>query len=589
MTLLAVALSLLAAPCLSEAIDPVHVPLTRRHASPGSFDPNLEAYKVKLKYGFIDGNTPAPLPRRVRRGTAAAVPITNQGHDNSFLGSVSVGTPPQTFTIVLDSGSSDFWLASTGCSNCKSNAPVFQSSKSQSFHPSAVANSDISINYESGAVSGSMGSDSVKMGGFTVASQTFVTVNSVTSNVLQGEISGLMGLAFSTLAVTRATPFWQALLNANQFSSPDMSFWLARANPSSTAEEVNGGVFTLGGTNSSLFSGDIDFQQFPVNTPSYWLQTLSSVTVNGQTVDVATGPSVLSAIDTGTTLIVGPANDVAAIWEAVPNSSPSDVSSGFFRYPCSAEVNISLSFGGKTWPIDPRDMNIGQETPRSSFCLGALMTVDGQGASGTPSWIIGDTFLKNVYTVFRASPPSVGFAQLSTLAGGTVEVFYRLADGLVFLSLPCFILQAILAQQEEWISAAPQYVFYCCPCCHGSEDFGSSRWCNSNDTNIELYSAHDDHRHFTNDNHLMKHRLLPVVLVLLFASLSANDLYSIMYFRMLRTFPANRALENSIALSNLTIAGKGMRRCNEASFRLELPFFDSCGGTREREHVYSSL
>ena len=58
----------------------------------------------------------------------------------------------------------------------------------------------------------------------------------------------------------------------------------------------------------------------------------SAVTVNGQTVDVATGLDVLSAIDTGTTLIVGPANDVAAIWEAVPNSSPSDVSSGFFRY-----------------------------------------------------------------------------------------------------------------------------------------------------------------------------------------------------------------------------------------------------------------
>ena len=102
MTLLAVALSLLAAPCLSEAIDPVHVPLTRRHASPGSFDPNLEAYKVKLKYGFIDGNTPAPLPRRVRRGTAAAVPITNQVRVVCFYGSGErLLTLPRVMTTVF--------------------------------------------------------------------------------------------------------------------------------------------------------------------------------------------------------------------------------------------------------------------------------------------------------------------------------------------------------------------------------------------------------------------------------------------------------------------------------------------------------
>jgi cathepsin D len=36
------------------------------------------------------------------------------------------------------------------------------------------------------------------------------------------------------------------------------------------------------------------------------------------------------------------------------------------------------------------------------------------GTSNGPGWIIGDTFLKNVYTVFRANPASVGFAALAT-------------------------------------------------------------------------------------------------------------------------------------------------------------------------------
>jgi hypothetical protein len=36
------------------------------------------------------------------------------------------------------------------------------------------------------------------------------------------------------------------------------------------------------------------------------------------------------------------------------------------------------------------------------------------GTQGGPDWVIGDAFLKNVYSVFRFSPgPSVGFAQLA--------------------------------------------------------------------------------------------------------------------------------------------------------------------------------
>ncbi|KAJ7288719.1 hypothetical protein C8J57DRAFT_1281068, partial [Mycena rebaudengoi] len=46
-------------------------------------------------------------------------------------------------------------------------------------------------------------------------------------------------------------------------------------------------------------------------------------------------------------------------------------------------------------------------------CQGAI------GESGSDDWTFGHGFLKNVYTVFRAVPPSVGFAELSTLAGGT--------------------------------------------------------------------------------------------------------------------------------------------------------------------------
>ena len=98
----------------------------------------------------------------------------------------------------------------------------------------------------------------------------------MTTGLVNAPVSGLMGLAFEALASTRATPFWQAVTNNNLLSSPEMSFWLGRnLNPISETSLAPGGVFTLGGTDSTLFSGNIEFIDL-VSTPSFWLLGLSS-------------------------------------------------------------------------------------------------------------------------------------------------------------------------------------------------------------------------------------------------------------------------------------------------------------------------
>jgi cathepsin D len=88
-----------------------------------------------------------------------------------------------------------------------------------------------------------------------------------------------MGLAFQSLASTKSLPFWQALTNNNMWSSPEMSFWLARFNNDTNAQaEEPGGVLTLGGTNSSLFTGDIQFVDMPSDvTQSFWLLQMSGM------------------------------------------------------------------------------------------------------------------------------------------------------------------------------------------------------------------------------------------------------------------------------------------------------------------------
>ena len=82
-------------------------------------------------------------------------------------------------------------------------------------------------------------------------------VDQLTSELIDGRISGIIGLAFEGIANTAAPPFWQALVNANlnQLSSPEFSFFIKRFvdDASSVGAEEPGGVLTLGGTKQYLF------------------------------------------------------------------------------------------------------------------------------------------------------------------------------------------------------------------------------------------------------------------------------------------------------------------------------------------------
>jgi cathepsin D len=107
--------------------------------------------------------------------------------------------------------------------------------------------------------------------------KTAVTVAQTTAQIVTGSVSGIMGLAFTAIASTGATPFWESLLNNNQLQSPEMSFFLTRFGDQTTAQaDEPGSVFTLGGTNSTYFSGNIEFINMPSNIQtSFWLLQLS--------------------------------------------------------------------------------------------------------------------------------------------------------------------------------------------------------------------------------------------------------------------------------------------------------------------------
>ncbi|KAG0706693.1 aspartic peptidase domain-containing protein [Suillus ampliporus] len=390
----------------------VHAPIVRRSHSNrvANLPKAVEALRNKYRYQAANVKNP-----NLKRSSTVAIPITDEENDSSYSGVVSIGTPPKNFNLVLDTGSSDLWVATTSCTSCGSDIPEFDPSKSSTYK---ATSSPLKIDYGSGWVQGTIAQDSVTFGSFEM-SQELLAATDFSSGLIDDGLSGIMGLGFASLSTLNTTPFWEAFYNANDLSEPLFSFYLERyVNQPNVICAAPGGTLTLGGTNSSLYQGSIEYLNL-TGPQSYWSLTVSSVSVQGKTINIDSS-SGLAAIDTGTTLIGAPALIAASIWAQVPGSVEliGDYQ-GLYGFPCTTDVTVSISFGGTNWAISPLDMNLGtlndtmlgNVNTTSRMCVGGIFDVS---IDSGPAWIIGDTFLKNVYSVFRASPAAVGFAQLAS-------------------------------------------------------------------------------------------------------------------------------------------------------------------------------
>ncbi|KAJ7265169.1 aspartic peptidase domain-containing protein [Mycena rebaudengoi] len=389
--------------------EPLHLPLFRRSVRELSpRDHFVAVARTLARYGST--STADVLQRDDPQGVSQELGLGGNPEDASYYLPVEFGTPGQTLNLMVGTASSDILVASTACSSsagCPKSISLYDPSKSSTAINKSTSTTTIS--YGSGDVVGYLLNDNISMGVFSVSAAPFLSVIQQSNNII-GTQSGLLGLAFGGIADTTTVPFWQAIINNNEAVSPEMGFWLSRK----SGGPAGGGGFTFGGVNPLYYSGDIDFLSLTGTASKFWSLDVSAITVQGVSVSVNSSTA-LAAFDTASNAIFGPETDVQAIWAAVPGASVNPKQAGTYQFPCSTSVNITVSFGGKVWPIDPADMNFGPVSDGSSQCLGAIFGSD----SGVPIWIFGTPFLTNVYSVLRQNPPAVGFAELSTAAGGT--------------------------------------------------------------------------------------------------------------------------------------------------------------------------
>ncbi|XP_057764938.1 aspartic proteinase-like [Salvia miltiorrhiza] len=229
--------------------------------------------------------------------------------DAQYFGEIGIGTPPQKFTVIFDTGSSNLWVPS---SKCYFSVPCFFHSKYKSSQSSTYRKNGKSaaIQYGTGAISGFFSEDNVKVGHLVVKNQEFIEATREPGvTFLVAKFDGILGLGFKEISVGNATPVWYNMVKQGLVKEPVFSFWLNR-----NLKDEEGGELIFGGVDPNHYIGKHSY--VPVSQKGYWQFDMGDVLIDGEESGYCSGGC--SAIaDSGTSLFAGPTTVVAMINHAI--------------------------------------------------------------------------------------------------------------------------------------------------------------------------------------------------------------------------------------------------------------------------------
>ncbi|XP_028255727.1 nothepsin [Parambassis ranga] len=320
--------------------------------------------------------------------------------DAQYYGEISLGTPEQNFSVIFDTGSADLWVPSSYCvSEACALHKRFMAFESTTFHHDGRM---FGINYGSGHLLGVMARDTLKIGGLVTLNQEFgESVYEPGATFVMAKFDGVLGLAYRSLAEVLGNPVFDNMLTQKIVDEPVFSFYLSRRTNSAGPE----GELLLGGTDEALYTGPITW--LPVTSKGYWQIKMDSIAVQGSSSFCPHGCQAI--IDTGTSLIAGPTNDILSLQQLI-GATPTNI--GEFLIDCvrlSSLPHVTFSLGGREHTLTAeqyvrKEMFAGRE-----LCYSGFQPVDIVSPEG-PVWILGDVFLTEFYSIFDRGHDRVGLA-----------------------------------------------------------------------------------------------------------------------------------------------------------------------------------
>jgi hypothetical protein len=308
-----------------------------------------------------------------------------------YYGIVEVGTPPQSFRVIYDTGSSNLWVPDRTCScgGFIARKHKYDAETSTSY---VEDGKEFKIMYGSGPVSGKFGQDTVTMGDdITVEGIHFGRINKTSGlgfGYLMGKFDGIFGLGFKSISIEGVQPVFDAAVEQGLVESPVFAFYLG-----DNAE----GELTLGGYDESKYTGDL--KTVKLSHEDYWQINIDGLSVNGNELDGAAS----AIVDSGTSLLAMPPAQADKIANEL---GAKKMFTGQYTVDCSAIdslPDVTFTIDGQDYPLPASDYVLST----GKMCLLGFM---GFAIENGPTYILGDVFMRTYYTVFDQGNGQVMFA-----------------------------------------------------------------------------------------------------------------------------------------------------------------------------------
>ncbi|KAF8551648.1 acid protease [Imleria badia] len=379
--------------------------LAAYQSNTGSPHPLAQAFSAISGVGT---NMPAGKleKRRQSRHTKRDDISLSEVNSNMWMGTISVGTPPQNFTVDFDTGSADLFLPAKACDNTCNGHTRYDPTASST---SVDLGETFKLAYRDGSnVNGTQYADNVYMSGYEAVNQTLGAAATYSTEFMSPTFQpdGLLGMGFPSISTFDSSPVFQTMVSNNVVPQGVFSFALS--------SEPGKSELTIGGTNTNMYQ-ESTTEYINVSLQAYWQIRFAGLTRPGlnNTPDVVVVNQTSYAqgiIDTGTTLIVTTDSIAQAFYANVPGAQPSAaIGGGVWSVPCNiiGLLAPTLTFGSRNFTVSPSTFNLGPVSEGSTDCIAGL------AGGGSAWWIIGDVFLQNVYTVCDVTNNRIGFADLA--------------------------------------------------------------------------------------------------------------------------------------------------------------------------------
>ena len=156
---------------------------------------------------------------------------------------------------------------------------------------------------------------------------------------------GILGTAGSSLSEQGGPTLIECLVKNGLISEAITSYKISRF-----SDGLNDGQVTFGGLDKSKFHPNTLVTFKSINERGFWEGSVN-ISVGGKDIGLQNRTAIF---DTGSATIIAPEDDARTLHTAIPGAE--SINDGGYTIPCNNTAVVSLTFGGRTFDINPIDL-----------------------------------------------------------------------------------------------------------------------------------------------------------------------------------------------------------------------------------------